>query len=180
MIEVLESLKEPAPPVVSLKVTESGGPAGAEARVTKLRDGLVGKVEEHRSDPSAKDFDYLTAQGGIMGEMAAIMPPVNPPPGVTFPKPRTARGIQMIEFAEKPEEARHAHFEVSYQLAPDPKDAKWYLMSVTAEIRTNLDGNPVATYTEAPTPVRQDQLDSEIDRLRDRLLEGLMGKPAPK
>lgn len=181
MIEILRSLKVPEQPLVSLKVTETAGPAGGKERVEKLRDGLVGTVQEHKADASAKTFDYLTAQGGIMGELALLMPAVNPPPGMTFPKPRTARGIQMIEFAQMPEDAKHAHFEVSYQIVPDPNNPKGYLMSAVVEIRTNLDGNPVATYWEQPRPIRQEDLSVEMNRFQDRLLEGLVAKtPAAK
>lgn len=180
MIELLQSLKGAAPPIVSLQVTElTGGPPGAETRVTKLRDGLVGKVMGQKVDAGAKEPDYFLASGGIMEELAILMPPVTPPPGVTFPKPRTPRGIQMIEFAEKPAEAAHAHFEVTYTFTADPKDPNRYLLSATVEIRTDLDGKPVATYTKPATLVGKDQVDAELTRLQDYLLAGLVGKAPP-
>jgi hypothetical protein len=181
MIAILHSLKIPEQPLVSLKVMELAGPPGGQERVEKLRDGLVGTIQEHKADPNAKAFDYLAASGGIVGEFALLMPSVTPPPGVVFAKPRTARGIQMIEFAQMPEDATHAHFEVAYQLLPDPTQTGGLLLSVRMEIRTTPDGDPVATYTEEAHPVRPAELAVEMTRLQDRLLAGLVGKaPAVK
>jgi hypothetical protein len=176
MINLLNSLKIAEQPVVSLKVTELSGPPGGQERVEKLRDGLVGTIQEHKSNPTATTFEYLTASGGILGELALLMPAVQPPPGVTFEKPRTARGLQLIEFAQMPEDAPHAHLEVAYQLMPDPTATGSLLLSVVVEIRTSPDGDPVARYQEATRRINRNAVDAELTQLQDHLLEGLVGR----
>jgi hypothetical protein len=185
MVEILTSLKTSESNVVSLKVSEESDRErpGAKERVEKLREGLVGRISEHKSDASAKTFDYLTAEGGILGELAVIAPPVQPPAGMTFPKPRTAVGIQLIEFAQAPDDAKHAHIEVLYKLSPVEKDPRLLKMDVTVEIRSNIEGDPVSTYS-ASNIVAQAQLDDMVTIiLKDRLLFGLVGNTgnvAPK
>ncbi|MFO0824087.1 MAG: hypothetical protein U0792_13405 [Gemmataceae bacterium] len=174
MVKILESLKETVRPVVSLSVSEVNAKAGAEDRVKKFRDELVGKVIGLPNDNAPTHFD---AHDGIMGKMAKLMPSVNPiPPVERFDPPRTPRGIQLIEFASKPEDAAHAHFEITYEFVPDDVAPAAFHLKAKVEIRTDLDGNPVTTYTEetkeAFTP---DKFDTAIAGLRDRLLAGLVG-----
>jgi hypothetical protein len=180
MIKVLESLKETSRPIVSLTVTEAAPKPGAEKRVEKLRDELVGKVEGKQADGSdSEEPDFFVAAGGIVGEFARLMPPVREPPGVTFPVPRTARGIQLIEFAAKPEDAPHAHFEITYEFAPRGEgkgDRQVYELQAKVEIRTKLEAGPVAEYeytSDNLFPARD--FDKEAEKLKNRLLAALVG-----
>lgn len=181
MIQILDSLKSPEHPAVSLKVSETGAAPGAESRVTKLRDGLVGKIEAKRANPDAKDPDYYVAEGGIVGGLCLIKGPVQPPDGIPYVIPRTPVGLQLIEFAQMPEDARHAHFEVAYQFIPSKSNPKLNELQVVVEVRTKIDGDPVAVYKEdGGRLIPENQLDAEIDRLRDRLVAGLVGRVPPQ
>jgi hypothetical protein len=178
MVKVLESLKETIRPAVSLSVSEANAKPGAEKRVEKLKDEVVGKVVGLPNDAAPTHFD---AHNGIMGKMAKLMPSVPLPPGVErFDPPRTPVGIQLIEFASKPEDAAHAHFEITYEFVPDDVVPAAFHLKAKVEIRTDLDGNPVATYTEeskeAFTP---DKFDKALEGLRDHLLAGLVGAEKP-
>jgi hypothetical protein len=181
MIKVLESLKEAIRPVVSLKVTETGvGPkTGAEKRVEKLKKDLVGEVKEMRIQNDSKDPDYYVAEGGIMGRLAQIKPPVQPKePGTIFPIPRTAVGIQLIEFASQPEDAPHAHFEVTYEFVPSAKNKDRYTWKAKVEIRTDLEADPVAIYKEElPQEFTESEFDNQATLFKDRVLAGLVGAP---
>ncbi|MCE9561205.1 MAG: hypothetical protein K8U57_04045 [Planctomycetes bacterium] len=181
MAKILESLKETIRPVVSLKVSEGGvGPkTGAEKRVEKLRDDLVGKVDGKKVNGESKDPDYFVAEGGIMGKMAQLMPPVQPrEPGATFPIPRTAVGIQLIEFASQPDDAPHAHFEISYEFVPVENIKDRYRLKAKVEIRTDLDAAPVAVYKEElPQQFTESEFGNQLDQLKNRLLIGLVGPP---
>jgi len=116
-----------------------------------------------------------------MGKLAQLMPPVVPvEPGATFPIPRTAVGIQLIEFASQPEDAPHAHFEVSYEFVPNPKNKDQYRLKGKVEIRTDLDQAPVATYTdETPGTFVEADFGNQLDQFKNRLLSGLVGTVAP-
>ncbi|VTT99208.1 unnamed protein product [Gemmataceae bacterium] len=177
MTKTLDSLKPTIRPVVSLTVSEASPKPGAEKRVEKLRDDLVGTVKGMKAGGDSPDPDYYVAEGGIMGKMAELMPPVQPrEPGTTFPVPRTAVGIQLIEFASKPEDASHAHFEVTYEFVPGAKAKGLYRIKAKVEVRTDLEAAPVATYTDEPTnEFTEGQFDSELLKLKDRILFGLVG-----
>jgi hypothetical protein len=178
MLAVLKSLKDADQPFVSLSVEELAPRPGAEARVKKLRDELVGTVTVRET--GAVDV----GPDGILGVLAQVLPPVPPPPGTTFDVTPPPLGVQLIDFAEKPKDAEHAHFEVTYQfvqLGGSPR----YALDVTVEVRTNVDpekGNtdPVAVYQEK---VQGNYGDSDAEReravtgLKDRLLAGLV-RPA--
>lgn len=168
MIAVLESLKTADQPFVSMKVEEKNARAGAQDRVQKLRDDLVGNVNVR------EDGSVTVSPHGIMGRMAAIAPPVTVPDVVISPPPPPV-GIQLIDFAEKPEEAAHAHFEVSYEFVQIGKTAR-YGLNVTVEVRTDLEAAPAATYTERLTgDFAEADFARQVDELRKRLLLGLVG-----
>lgn len=178
MIKTLDALKPTIRPVVSLSVSESSPKPGAEKRVEKLRDDLVGAVKPQKVPTnSTPDPDYYTAEGGIMGKMAELAPPVQPlDPTVQFPVPRTAVGIQLIEFASKPEDAKFAHFEVTYEFVPSTKTKGLYRLKAKVEVRTDLEAAPVATATDEPLQeFTEGQFDSELLRFKDRTLLGLVG-----
>lgn len=178
MTKTLDALKPTIRPVVSLSVSESNPKPGAEKRVEKLRDDLVGAVKPQKVPTnSTPDPDYYTAEGGIMGKMAELAPPVqSPDPTVQFPIPRTAVGIQLIEFASKPEDAKFAHFEVTYEFVPSTKTKGLYRLKAKVEVRTDLEAEPVATATDDPLQeFTEGQFDSELLRFKDRVLLGLVG-----
>ncbi|MBA4189572.1 MAG: hypothetical protein C0467_16425 [Planctomycetaceae bacterium] len=179
MVKIMDSLKETIRPVVSLTVSEGGtGPkTGAEKRVEKLRDELVGKVEGRKAHADAKDPEYYEAVGGIMGKLAQIMPGVQPRDGIQFIVPRTPVGIQLIEFAFKPDDATHAHFEITYEFVPAQGKKEMYRLKAKVEVRTDLEAAPVAIYSEEiGQPVAESDFGREVDKLRDRLLLGLVGQ----
>jgi hypothetical protein len=181
MIQILDSLKGPEFPTVSLKVSETGAMQGAEERVTRLRDGLVGKIDGKRVDPDAKDPEYYVAEGGILGGLCQIKGPVQPPDGIPYKVPRTPVGFQLIEFAQMPEEAKHAHFEVGYEFIPSKGNPKLSELMVVVEVRTKIDGDPVAVYKEeGGRLIPENQLSQEIDRLKERLVAGLVGRAGPQ
>jgi hypothetical protein len=169
MVKILESVKKEPQPVVSLKVSEDPPQAGAQDRVTKLRDGVVGQLQGHADG-------HFSATGGILQELARIAPQVQPPPGMTFPNPRTPIGLQLLDFAQIPDDAKHAHFEITYKFVPVPNQPGFYGVHVTVDIRTNLDAAPVETYTEDRFIVREADFDKAITDLTDRLIRGLVSK----
>jgi hypothetical protein len=168
MIKILESLKREPQPVVSLKVSEDPPQPGAQDRVNKLRDGVVGQLQGHADG-------HFTATGGILQELARIAPPVQPPPGMTFPNPRTPVGLQLIDFAQIPEDAKHAHFEITYKFVPVPGKPGFYEMITTVEIRTNLDAAPVETFTDERF-VKEGGFDKAITDVTELLIRGLVSK----
>jgi len=170
MIQVLRSLKDADQPIVSVQVSEIGAKAGAEERVKKLRDELVGRMDVNA------DGSVSVGPHGILGEMARIMPPIQEPPGVTYnPKPPPI-GVQLIDFAEKPDDAKHAHFEVTYEFVPKP-NGKLYELSAKVEVRTNLDSDkPDAEFTEEGRLVPESKFNEELEHFRDKVLQGLVGK----
>jgi hypothetical protein len=176
MVQVLDSLKSADQPFVSLSVSEKNAKPGAAERVKNLRDKLVGRIDVR------DDGGVTVGTDGIYGQMARIFPPVSPPAGMTFEVPRAPVGVQLIGFAEKPEEATNAHFEVKYefvQIGSSPN----YSLDVEVEIRTNVDpqkGNtdPVARYEEKLVGrFTAGEFDEQLLALRDRLVRGLVGSP---
>jgi hypothetical protein len=173
MFKILTLLREePDQPVVSLRVTERSPPNlsngdSAKNRVKKLREGLVGG-----------DSNGGQNRQGILDVFAAVSPPISPPPGVTFPIPPPPIGHQLIAFVEPPEDAKEAHFEITYEFKPtDQPD--YYLLSVTVEIRETIDGQPIATYTtDLPTYYKGDEssLNKAIDDLLANLVMWMVGK----
>ena len=176
MIQILRSLREVDRPTVSLRVTEVGGRAGAESRVKQLKEDLVGKLEGQKADPDSSEPDYFIARGGIYGELANLMPAITQIKGQPLVRPQTARGVQLIEFAEMPEDAEHAHFEIQYEFSPTNNgDTFW--ISGTVEVRTKLTDPPVVTYkSDLLGPYRENQFDQAVTRLKDEILAGLVGK----
>jgi hypothetical protein len=179
LAQLLLSLKIPDDPLVSVKVTERNARDGAEGRVKKLRDDLVGTVQGQKQNANAANPEWFTATGGILGKLSQLMPQVQPPAGVVFPKPRTPVGLQLVQFAEVPEGADHAHIEVGYEFVPrDPKNPRAYYLRATVEFRTDVTADPVKRYAsdagEAWTP---DQFEKAVDDLRTRLLLGMIGTP---
>jgi hypothetical protein len=173
MVKILESLKGPDQPTVSLMVKEVNLKPGAEARVKKLREGVVGGVEKTQGTPVT-----IVNKGGIIGELSKspnLDSIKHPDSTVTFPDPPWPRGSQLIDFADKPEDAQHAHFEITYEFVQigNPNS---YSLSVKVEFRTNLDGDPVATYEEKSGQFGEGQFDQQITELKDRLIAGMVGK----
>lgn len=173
MVEILRSLKDADQPIVSLKVSEEAPKAGAEERVKKLREDLVGQMTVNA------DGSVTVNPNGILGELARLMPPIQEPPGVTFnPKPPPI-GVQLIDFAQMPDDAKHAHFEVTYQFVQTKANPKLYQLVAKVEFRTNLDNDkPDATYTEDSRLVPETQFSQGLEQLKDRVLLGMLGKGA--
>jgi hypothetical protein len=175
LTQLLESLAGPDPPAVSLKVEEIAapdGPAEAQKRVDTLRDGLVGGIEKQGVPPA------YVGKGGILGALSNAMPPVSPPPGMTFPEPRFPVGAQLIDFAKIPEGADHAHIEVAYEFKPRPGGK--YRLWLRVEFRTRLDADAVVTYTgESPNEFTSAQFPMVIEGVKEGLVRGMVGQWDP-
>jgi hypothetical protein len=180
MTRILDSLKGQLEPAVSLNVEEIGANDGADKRKEALRNGIVGTLKEHWVDEQDKDPkhpDYFTAEGGICGQLAQLMPPITPLPGVpAFTIPPTAIGLQLMSFAAKPEEATHAHFEISYEFVPTNNNR--YQLRVKVAFRTTLDGDPVLTYEDTRGNFGKEDFQQQITQLKDRLVDGMVGNGA--
>jgi hypothetical protein len=170
MIKLLESLRAADQPIVSLRVTElmdgkPSGKSGAGERQKRLREDLVGGKTN------------TGGGGGILDEFAMVSPPIQAPPGIIFPQPPPPIGHQLIAFAEAPDEAKNAHIEVTYELKPGT-EANAYRVEVTITIRTDVEGQPVATdHLLMPMEFTLAQLDgAEMDRIRDQIVKDLVGK----
>lgn len=176
MVQVLESLKTADQPFVSLSVSERNARAGAAERVKAMRDNLVGQITVSESGAVS------VAPHGIYGQLARLFPPVSPPGGGTWEVARAPVGVQLLAFAEKPEEAANAHFEVKYEFVQVGTSPNYWL-EAEVEVRTNIDpqkGNtdPVARYEEkGKTLFPAGQFDQQLTALRDRLVHGLVGAP---
>jgi hypothetical protein len=184
MIKLLEALAGPEQPAVSLMVRETGAKAGdaaAKSRVQKLRDDLVGGIETKTVPHPSGNHQIYVGKGGIIGELSNAMPPVkHPDPTVIFTEPRFPIGAQLIDFADKPEEADHAHIEVTYEFIPEAD--KLYRLSATVEFRTSLDGPPVVpTYRlDLPGQFTEKEFDQQLAMLKDRLVRGMVGNWTPQ
>jgi hypothetical protein len=171
-MKILDSVKGPEQATVSLKVTEEGGKAGGDKRTELLRNEVVGRPVPHwdeDSDQSTDPADYFTAEGGILAQLARVLPPVSKPGH------RTAVGLQLLEFAGKPEEAEHAHFEITYAFVPSNIPGR-YALAAKVEFRTDLAAQPVVTYEEQlPQTFTENEFDQQIKALADRLVRGMVG-----
>jgi hypothetical protein len=170
LAKLLESLKGPDQPTVSVLVMEKGvkaGDAGAKDRVQKFRDDLVGGVE-------MKD-NQMVNNGGIIGELSNALPAVkHPDREVIFTEPRYPVGSQLIDFVGKPDEAEHAHFEVVYEFVP--VEGGRYSLSVTVEFRTKIDAAPVATYRpNLPGIFTEAEFDEQLKLLKTKLVKEMIG-----
>ena len=172
--------------MVSIKVSEESDRPGAKERVEKLREGLVGKITENKSDAKREDIRLLDRGRRHPRGTGPCRAASATPAGMNFLKPRTAVGIQLTRFRAAPDpdpndpnkRPIHAHIEVLYKITPmkEMKDKpKLLLIDVTVEIRTNLDNDPVATFRDV-RGVALNQLDEGVTiLLKDRLLQGLVG-----
>jgi len=175
LLAILESVKDAEQPLVSLKVTEKA-PAntqGGAARVKTLRDDLVGGVDQPKGG-------FAMNKGGILGELAKGpgLGAVPPPPDTTFTDKPPPYAVQLLTFADMPEEAPHAHFEVTYEFRPTD-EVQLYELVVKVEIRTKLDAAPVAVYEEHVNQTfGENQFNQQIVQLKDRLVKGFVGQGA--
>jgi hypothetical protein len=170
MLKILNSLREDGnQPVVSLQVTERS-PAriskAAPERVKRLREGVVGG-------------DGLLGRNrdGILDVFATISPPVFIPNVTITPAPPPI-GHQLIGFVEKPEDARHAHFEIIYEFKPVDDNAG-YLLTVNVAIRESPEGEPVAVFAKDLSIYKDDEKDltRAMDDLRSNLVQWMVGIP---
>jgi hypothetical protein len=170
MIKVLESLRGPDQPIVSMRIREQfdgkpSGKAGADQRQKKLQEALVGGTAT------------AGAGGGIMDELARISPAIRSPDGQPLSPQPPPIGHQLIAFAEAPEEANNAHFEIVYNLVPGSA-ANRFVVEITVAIRTNIEENAVATSNLGLLDeFTLEQLDGEkMNEVRDRIVKGIIGK----
>jgi hypothetical protein len=124
--DVLESVRTADQPVVSLRVSERGTPGGKESskatREAELRTQFVNGLNN----------EFSRHQWGQ---------PVPPPPGMTFKEPPPPVGQQLLAFIEAPEDAKTAHFDITYTVTAS--DNGLYQLSVLVEIRATIeDANP--------------------------------------
>jgi hypothetical protein len=170
MLKILNSLREDVnQPIVSMQVTERSPTnisKGAPERVKRLREGLVGG-------------DGLLGRNrdGILDVFATISPSVSIPNVTITPTPPPI-GHQLIAFVEKPEEAKHAHFEITYDFKPINDDAG-YLLSVNVAIRETPDGEPIAVFAKDLSTYKDDEkeLTKAVDDLRSNLVQWMVGIP---
>jgi hypothetical protein len=168
MIKVLESVRTADQPIVSMRVTEMpAGKSGAGERQKRLRERVVG------GDAQAG------AAGGILDELALVSPAITAPPGVVFTQQPPPIGHQLLAFVEAPEDATNAHFDITYTLKPGTR-AGQYLVEVTVVIRTDVEGQPVATSSLLlPREVTLQELDTEpngMDAVRDMIVTAVVGR----
>jgi hypothetical protein len=171
MIKVLESVRTADQPAVSLRIREHfegkpSGKSGADQRQKKLQDSLVG------GNATAG------AGGGIMDEFARVSPPIQPPAGILLTEQPPPIGHQLLAFVEAPEDANNAHFDVIYNLRPGEGDPRLFQVIVTVTIRTEVEGQPVATSSLLyPIEVTLEQLEGQaMDSVRDMIVSAMVGK----
>jgi hypothetical protein len=170
MVAVLESVRGPDQPVVSLRIKERfegkpSGKSGAEQRQKKLQEIVVGGNA------------VAGAGGGIMDELARISPVIRPPEGQLQPPLPPPIGHQLIAFVEAPEDATNAHFDIVYNLIPG-NAANRYLVEITIAVRTDVEGQPIAMASFRKSDVfTLDDLDGEgMNKVRDWIVHSLVGK----
>lgn len=169
MIKVLESVRTADQPIVSMRVTEMpAGKAGAGERQKNLREAVVGGNAQ------------AGASGGILDEFAKApgLGPIQPPPGIVFTEQPPPIGHQLLAFVEAPEDAQNAHFDITYTLKPGTRAGR-YLVEVTVVIRTDVEGQPVASSgLLLPREVTLEQLDAPngMDPIRDMIVDAIVGK----
>ncbi|MBN9117855.1 MAG: hypothetical protein J0I06_01580 [Planctomycetes bacterium] len=163
MAAILESVRTADQPVVSIRVTEKGTPAGKEgskgAREGELRTQFVNGVNSVFSQQP-------------WGQ------PVQPPPGMTFKETPPPVGQQLLAFTEAPEDAKKAHFEITYTVTPG--DFGVYQIAVEVEIRTNVDdANPTArgvlTVPGTFSATDFDNSQTMFGKVRDELVRAMVG-----
>jgi hypothetical protein len=173
MVRILEAMKaEPDQPVVSVRVSERGPNAlaeGREKRVNKVRDAFVGG--DGLLGPNGK---------GVLDVFADVAPPIQPPAGVVFLEKPPPIGHQLLAFVAPPEEAKHAHFEISYEFRPAGK-GDVYILNANLELRLDVTGDPIASYSQSLNTYGSDpaSLDRAIDDLRKNLVVWTVGE-SPK
>jgi hypothetical protein len=108
---------------------------------------------------------------------ATISPPVFIPNVTITPAPPPI-GHQLIGFVEKPEDARHAHFEIIYEFKPVDDNAG-YLLTVNVAIRESPEGEPVAVFAKDLSIYKDDEKDltRAMDDLRSNLVQWMVGIP---
>jgi hypothetical protein len=160
MAKMLDSLRTADQPVVSVRVTEEGTPAGMEGskatRENQLRTDFAMGVNKAFSDqPWGR--------------------PIQPPAGMTFPQPPPPIGEQLIAFIEPPEGAEQVHFDIKYTIKP--ADFGQSEIRVTVEIRTNIeDKNPTArSEFKMPGKFKEGELDAQIPKIKDELVLRMIG-----
>lgn len=163
MAEILKSVRTADQPVVSIRVTEKGTPAGKEGakatRESSLRTEFV---------------------NGVNGEFSKTFwgQPVPPPAGMTWTEPPPPIGQQLLAFIEAPEEAK-AHFDIVYTVTTGDFDALKVAVEVT--IRANVDDpNPTAQATlPIATTFSATDFDNSanlIAKIRDELVKAMVGQ----
>jgi hypothetical protein len=112
-----------------------------------------------------------------MDEFARICPVIKPPSGTLDPPLPPPIGHQLIVFAEAPEDAPNANFEVIYDLKEGSAPNR-FVVVVKVSIRTKVEEDPVEASTlGVPREFTLDQLEGEdMDVIRDRIVSAMVGK----
>jgi hypothetical protein len=133
MLEVIEEVRKPAPPYVSIRVTEAvsppGGDSGKAERVESVRKYIV--------EQAGEQFKPLYGQLRPTEPGATFVPPEPPPVG-----------LQVMEFVEADEKS-NPHFDITYQF--EPGSGGQYKVRYTVTIRTKIEAEGVASKTFALT-----------------------------
>jgi hypothetical protein len=160
MTKILESVRTVDQPVVTLRATEQGTPAGKEAakdsRQNDLRTQIVNGINTEFTKPT-------------WGQ------PVKLPEGNPTPPPR---GEQFLAFIEPPEGADKVHFDITYTFEPV---GNAYRVSVAVELRESIDQEPVAraTLSVPGTFATPEEALPKIKEEAVRAMVGLANQPAP-
>jgi hypothetical protein len=162
LAKILESVRTADQPVVSLRVKEEGTPAGTEGsrpgRESDLRTGFVNRLNDEFSKPS-------------WGQA------IKPPPDTVFKEQPPPIGQQLLAFIEAPEDAKTAHFSVTYTV--EKVEDRLYRLAVKVELRTNLEENPVATSQfVVPGTFEASELGPQVIKLKDELVSRMAGNTA--
>lgn len=156
MAKLLDSVRTTEEPIVSVRVTEQGTPAGQEARKASREKDLrtqfvLGVIDEFSKAPWGQ----------------AIKLPEGSPP-------TTPIGSQLFDFIEAPEGAEKVHFDISYAI----NQADFgYQITVTVEIRANIeDKNPTArSQFTLPDKFDGSKLDEQVAKMKGELVSRMVG-----
>lgn len=165
MAAVLASVRTADQPVVSIRVTEKGAPAGrADAKGSR-----EGEIRTQFVNTINNEFSRQLPWGG----------PIPPPPGMTWSEQPPPVGQQLLAFIEAPEDAANVHFDVKYTIEPGDFGAAKIVADV--EIRSSIeDAKPVGASTVTVTGVTASELENPsvlAKRLSDALSKAMIGSP---
>ncbi len=163
LAKVLESVREADQPVVSVRATEKGTPAGKDgskaARESELRNQFAKGIND----------EFSRHPWGAV---------VQPPAGMTFTEQPPPVGQQLLAFIEAPEGADKVHFDITYTI--EQADFGSYKITLTVEIRSNIEdaaGSKATIVVPGPpiTAADFDNTQALMTRMKDELVRAMAG-----